>query len=197
MPQKGYAGNQISSVHVWKFKGLTVWAGPDHFQTQENSGSMCIQEGHKLKFYPRSTLAHPIIKEVWLSDWWAGKRWDRHATEKQPEPPWGGSSGSRSGLSDTEPPGGWEALPPRGSSDWENGTVGAVLSYPGLQLFCCAYDVVIYGFYWVPGDNSRTNPMLKPLLGLYQVMCIKRAECIYKNRSVVIQFPPTEGCFQY
>lgn len=73
----------------------------------------------------------------------------------------------------------------------------ASLSWAAAVLLCLLHLLVIYSFYWASGDNSRTNPIWKPLLGFYQLMCIKKAECICKNRSVIIQFPLTEGCFQY
>ena len=151
MPQKEYARRQISSVPVDKFKSHGLdWSEPlsKPLFKQENPGPMCTQEGNTLKCYPRGTFAHPIFKEVWLSDcaysfshvwlfatpwtrvcqpslpmgilqarilewaampssnWWVGKRWDRHAPERLSESPRGRSSNiwmwSRSRLSDMD-----------------------------------------------------------------------------------------------
>ena len=71
MPQKEYARRQISSVPVDKFKSHGLdWSEPlsKPLFKQENPGPMCTQEGNTLKCYPRGTFAHPIFKEVWLSD---------------------------------------------------------------------------------------------------------------------------------
>ena len=80
MPQKGYAGRQISSLPVDKFKSYGLaWSEPlsKTLFKQENPGPMCTQEGNTLKYYPRGTFAHPIFKEVWLSDcaYWLSHVW--------------------------------------------------------------------------------------------------------------------------
>lgn len=54
--QEGYTGNQISSVHVRKFKPLSVWGAPDDFQKHYPNKRIQDPCAHKMGTHLSSIL---------------------------------------------------------------------------------------------------------------------------------------------
>lgn len=135
-------------LSVWaNSRGLWFGLGQTTFRSiiQARKARVCMHTRRQApQSYPRSPLGHPIILENSETDML--QRGNKNILEEGAltlgcDPGWDHWIG--------KPPGGWEALllgqAPcvRGNlgSDGAHWTVGTVLSYPGVQLFCCAYDI--------------------------------------------------------